>query len=71
MSDLREVPGLVSSQSDKVNKRNECVHDRRMVQAVIARNGRLVGITVKEVQFCMRYEAAVIAVQRDSNCVYL
>lgn len=49
---------------------NENVHDRRLVQAVIARKGPLVGKTVKEVRFRTRYGAAVIAVHRDGKRIH-
>ena len=49
---------------------NENVHDRRLVQAVIARQGPLVGKTVKEVRFRTRYGAAVIAVHRDGKRIH-
>jgi hypothetical protein len=41
-----KIPGLVSNQDDEVKKINDKVHDRRLVQAVIARKVRLVGHTV-------------------------
>jgi di/tricarboxylate transporter len=61
---------LISYQNDEVEKINEKVHDRRLVQAVIARKGPLVGKTVKEVQFRKRYGAAVIAVHREGKRVH-
>jgi di/tricarboxylate transporter len=70
VGDLRKIPGLISYQNDEVEKINEKVHDRRLVQAVIARKGPLVGKTVKEVQFRKRYGAAVIAVHREGKRVH-
>ena len=70
VGDLRKIPGLVQYQNEEVEKINERVFDRRLVQAVIARNGPLVGKTVKETQFRTRYGAAVIAVHREGRRVH-
>lgn len=70
VGDLRKIPGLMSYENDEVDKMNAKVHDRRLVQAVIARKGGLVGKTVKEVHFRTQYGAAVIAVQREGNRVH-
>jgi di/tricarboxylate transporter len=70
VGDLRRIPGLVSYQSDEVEKMKEKVFDRRLVQAVVARKGPLVGKTVKEVRFRTQYGAAVIAVQREGQRVH-
>jgi len=67
LGDLRKIPGLSSYESEEVAKMEENVHDRRLVQAVIARQGPLVGKTVKEVRFRTRYGAAVIAVHREGK----
>lgn len=69
IADLRKVPGLVSSEEDELKQMNETLFDRRLVQAVIARKGPLVGKTAAEVGFRTRYGAAVIAVHRDGNRV--
>jgi di/tricarboxylate transporter len=60
----------MSYQSDEVEKMKEKVFDRRLVQAVVARKGPLVGKTVKEVRFRTQYGAAVIAVQREGQRVH-
>lgn len=70
VGDLRKVPGLLSYESEEVEKINEKVHDRRLVEAVIARRGPLVGKTVKEVRFRTRYGAAVISVHREGKRVH-
>jgi uncharacterized protein with PhoU and TrkA domain len=70
VGDLRKIPGLNSYVSAEVDKINERVHDRRLVQAVVARQGPLVGKTVKEVRFRTRYGAAVIAVHREGKRVH-
>jgi len=70
VGDLRKIPGLASYQKEEVEKINEKVHDRRLVQAVIARKGPLVGKTVKELQFRTKYGAAVIAVHREGKRVH-
>ncbi len=70
VGDLRKIPGIVSYESDEVKKMNEKVHDRRLVEAVIARRGPLVGKTVKEVKFRTKFGAAVLAVHRDGNRIH-
>lgn len=70
VGDLRKIPGLMLYESDEVEKINEKVHDRRLVEAVIARRGPLVGKTVKEVQFRTKFGAAVIAVHRDGKRIH-
>ncbi|CAJ1949845.1 unnamed protein product [Cylindrotheca closterium] len=69
LGDLRKIPGLVSYESEEVEKMNEKIHDRRLVEAVVARRGPLVGKSVKSIRFRTRYGAAVIAVHRDGNRV--
>ena len=69
LGDLRKIPGLVSYESEEVEKMNEKIQDRRLVEAVVARRGPLVGKTVKSIRFRTRYGAAVIAVHRDGNRV--
>ena len=70
VGDLRKIPGLTSYVSAEVDKINEKVHDRRLVQAVVARQGPLVGKTVKDVRFRTRYGAAVIAVHREGKRIH-
>lgn len=70
LGDLRKIPGLVSSESEEVDKINEKIHDRRLVEAVVARRGPLVGKTVKKIRFRTRYGAAVIAVHREGIRVH-
>jgi uncharacterized protein with PhoU and TrkA domain len=70
VGDLRKIPGLRSFDNAQVEKINEKVYDRRLVQAVIARKGPLVGKTVREVRFRTKYGAAVIAVHREGQRVH-
>jgi uncharacterized protein with PhoU and TrkA domain len=69
LGDLRKIPGLLLYESEEVEKINEKIHDRRLVEAVVARRGPLVGKTVKSIRFRTRYGAAVIAVHREGNRV--
>ncbi|GAX22225.1 hypothetical protein FisN_19Lh293 [Fistulifera solaris] len=70
LGDLRKIPGLRSYESDEVGKIEDTVFERRLVQAVVARSGALVGHTVKEARFRSRYGAAVIAVHREGKRVH-
>ncbi|KAL7519159.1 hypothetical protein ACHAWX_003953 [Stephanocyclus meneghinianus] len=67
---LRKIPGLCLLESDEVMKMGEKAHDRRLVEAVVSRNGPLVGKTVKELKFRSCYGAAVIAVHREGRRVH-
>lgn len=70
IGDLRKIPGLSLYENDEVKKVNAEIQDRRLVQAVVARKGPLVGKTVVDVKFRTRYGAAVIAVHREGKRVY-
>lgn len=70
VGDLRKIPGLVSYEKEEVEKIHGKVLDRRLVQAVIARKGPLVGKTIKSVHFRTRFGAAVIAVHRGGSRVH-
>jgi len=67
--DLKKVPGLQSYVSSEIKKINAKVHDRRLVQAVISRQGPLVGKTIKESRFRTKYGAAVLSVNRNGKRV--
>lgn len=58
MGDLRKIPGFCPTKMLKSN------FDQRLVQAVVARHSEL---TVKDVRFCTRYGAAVIAVHWEGK----
>lgn len=70
VGDTRKVPGLISHEGDEVKKMNEKLHDRVLVEAVVARRGPLTGKTVKEVQFRTRYGAAVVAIHREGKRIH-
>lgn len=70
ITELRKIPGLNSYQSEDVKKMNEQAQKRRLVQAVVALHGPLIGKSVKEVRFRTRFGAAVIAVHRDGDRVH-
>ena len=65
--DLRKIPGWKSYLNEEVKKVSDKVHDRRLVQAVIARKGPLVGKTVRDVRFRTKYGAAVISINREGT----
>jgi len=45
IADLRKIPGLTSLEDDELKQIDEKLHDRRLVQAVVARKGPLCGKT--------------------------
>jgi Trk K+ transport system NAD-binding subunit len=70
VGDLRKIPGLESPEQGEIKQMNENVHNRRLVQAVVAKSGPLVGKTVRELGFRTRYGAAVISVHREGHRVH-
>lgn len=70
VGDLRKIPGLISHQSDNVRKLGIHDHDRRLVEAVVARRGPLVGKTPKSISFRNRYGAVIVAVHRDGSRIH-
>jgi len=70
VGDLRKIPGLISHETEEVEKVSGKVFERRLVQAVVARQGPLVGKTIKEARFRTNYGAAVIAVHREGKRVH-
>jgi len=70
VGELRKIPGLISNEYEEVNKLSGKIFDRRLVQAVVAREGNLVGKTIKEVRFRTLYGAAVISVHREGKRVH-
>ena len=67
VGELRKIPGLSSFVSEEINQIEGKVFDRRLVQAVVARTGPLVGKTVVGVKFRTKYGAAVIAIHREGK----
>jgi uncharacterized protein with PhoU and TrkA domain len=70
VGDLRKVPGLESPEKGEIKQMNDNVHDRLLVQAVVAKSGPLVGKTVRENRFRTTYGAAVISVHREGRRVH-
>ena len=70
VGDLRKIPGLESPEQGEIKQMNENVHNRRLVQAVVAKSGPLVGKTVRELGFRTKYGAAVISVHREGKRIH-
>ncbi|GMH35609.1 hypothetical protein BSKO_03477 [Bryopsis sp. KO-2023] len=66
VASLRKIPGL-NPFGNQVNKLQQNKLERRLVQAVISPQSRLVGFTVKENQFRTRFHAAIIGVHRQGQ----
>jgi len=68
IGNLRKIPGLSPFENSQLKKLGKG-KDRRLVQAVIARTGPLVGKTIKDLKFRTRFNCAVIAVNREGTRV--
>ena len=68
IGELRKIPGLQPLEGDQIAKVGRSA-DRRLVQAVIARKGPLVGKSIKEAKFRTRFNCVVIAVHREGTRV--
>ena len=66
--ELRKIPGLNPYESEQVKKLG-ANNERRLVQAVVARKGPLVGKTIKQLKFRTRFNCAVIAAHREGTRV--
>jgi len=67
---LRRIPGLAPYSSDQVKKLEVDSHDRRLIQAVVAKTGDLVGKSIRDIKFRTRFNAVVIAVHREGARVH-
>jgi hypothetical protein len=67
---IRKVPGLAPYSSDQVDKLNGNNQERRLVQAVVAKTGPLVGKSIRDTKFRSRYNAVVLAVHREGVRVH-
>mmetsp|Transcript_84289 Transcript_84289/g.233613 ORF Transcript_84289/g.233613 Transcript_84289/m.233613 type:complete len:1193 (+) Transcript_84289:75-3653(+) len=70
IADLRKVPGLEPFEERQVRKVDAHLHERRLVQAVVARRGPLVGRRVRDLRFRTRFGAAIVAVHREGLRVH-
>ena len=70
IASLRRVPGLAPYSSDQVDKLEISSHDRRLIQAVVAKTGDLVGKSIRDIKFRTRFNAVVIAVHREGARVH-
>jgi di/tricarboxylate transporter len=64
IGNLRKILGLSPFEKKQLKKLGGA-SERRLVQAVIARTGPLVGKTIKDLKFRTRFNCAVIAVNRE------
>ena len=63
-------PGLAPYSSDQVEKLNVNNQERRLIQAVVAKTGPLVGKSIRDIKFRSRYNAVVLAVHREGQRVH-
>eukprot|EP00958_Prasinococcus_capsulatus_P017662 scaffold2009_cov370-Prasinococcus_capsulatus_cf.AAC.2 len=64
---LRKIPGLVPVEDKQTGKLTGSKVERKLVQAVVAQHGILVGKSVKETRFRTNYDAVIIAVHRSGE----
>jgi di/tricarboxylate transporter len=65
--DLQSRRGLESAEAPHMSKLQTASH--RFYQAVVSESSRLVGQTLKEIDFRSRYQAAVVAIHRSGQSV--
>ncbi len=62
--DLQRIPGLVLATEALFSPKSRG-QERRLVEAVIGRHSRLLGLTVREARFRSRYNAVIVAIARQ------
>ena len=67
---IRKVPGLAPYSSDQVDKLDVNSQERRLIQAVVAKTGPLVGKSIRDIKFRSRFNAVVLAVHREGARVH-
>ena len=71
IASVRKIPGLAPYSNDQVDKlSNVNSQERRLIQAVVAKTGPLVGKSIREIKFRTRYNAVVLAVHREGQRVH-
>ena len=70
IASVRKIPGLAPYSSDQVEKLNVNNQERRLIQAVVAKTGTLVGKSIRDIKFRSRYNAVVLAVHREGQRVH-
>ena len=70
IASVRKIPGLAPYSSDQVEKLNVNNQERRLIQAVVAKTGPLVGKSIRDIKFRSRYNAVVLAVHREGQRVH-
>jgi len=62
--DLQKIPGLVLA-TDSQREPTGLRAKRSLIEAVVGRDSRLVGVTAREVRFRSRYNAVIVAIARQ------
>ena len=72
IASVRKIPGLAPIESaDQVDKlKGVSSQSRRLIQAVVAKTGPLVGRSIRDMKFRSRYNAVVLAVHREGARVH-
>ena len=67
LGNLRVVAGLEDCTNDQIKRLKIPTQYRRLVEIVLAPNSEYIGRTVREARFRTRFEAVVVAVQRQGS----
>jgi di/tricarboxylate transporter len=70
IGDLQKMRGLEFFEMKQISKAEQCLQDRRLIEAVVAKGSPLVGKTVVDANFRSEYGGAVIAIQRGSGRIH-
>jgi|TARA_B110000967_G_scaffold78018_1_gene80681 hypothetical protein len=71
IASVRKIPGLTPHSADQLGKLEGVnSQERRLIQAVVAKTGPLVGKSIREIKFRTRYNAVVLAVHREGARVH-
>ena len=67
--ELRKVPGLTSSQAEEMENLKAKLQNRRLFQAVVEPDSKLVGQTPSSVRFLECFDAVVLAINRNGKSI--
>lgn len=66
--DLQQIKGLKPA-TDQIFKLNSARWERLMIEAVVSSSHPVNGMTIKQGRFRNKYDAVVLAVSRNGECI--